>query len=136
MNSFISSKDCKIGFVYKLRSRNLSFGVFTGRGYIGIREKFDSTYLFEEYSYDEGGTAKALEEVGDLTKEITNGMLLLEHYPQCYCYNCGDILTSLPIQPDRIPWEHQNNKECPKPYATCRNYMPLMVALKHFEIVT
>lgn len=40
--------------VYAIRSRNLSVGVWDAnrKGFIGIREKFGSRYLFMEYHYD------------------------------------------------------------------------------------
>jgi hypothetical protein len=48
--------------VYRLRSRNLAFGVYDGdRGFIGIREKFGDRYLATEYL---GATAVALESKG------------------------------------------------------------------------
>lgn len=42
----ISISECKKRRVYKLHSRNLSFGVFDGdTGFIGIRTKFGSRFL-------------------------------------------------------------------------------------------
>jgi len=66
---------CQDRHVYRLFSRNLSFGVFrmTTRGFIGIRRKFDSRYLFEEYHWDTGaphGTANPLEDVGVLPDDL------------------------------------------------------------------
>lgn len=56
---------CQKGSLYRIDSRNLAFGVFDGvDGFIGIREKFGSRYLFSEYHYDTGapyGTVKPLE---------------------------------------------------------------------------
>lgn len=46
--------ECVDRGVYEIRSRNLAVGVFrkaTG-GFIGIREKFGSRYLFEEYHWE------------------------------------------------------------------------------------
>jgi hypothetical protein len=43
-------KDCVAGRVYKIRCRNLRYGVYDGEdGFIGIRTKFGSRYLFTEY---------------------------------------------------------------------------------------
>lgn len=68
---------CKKGFFYKLDSRNLSSGVFNGNpvcpGFIGLREKFGSIFLFTEDHYDNGaphGTAKPLEEIEQLPDDI------------------------------------------------------------------
>lgn len=52
--------------IYKIRSRNLSVGIYNEvtKGFIGIREKFYMRYLFEEYHWDTGapyGTVEPLE---------------------------------------------------------------------------
>lgn len=50
------------GRVYKFQARNFSYGVWDGvHGFIGIREKFYSVYLFTEYHWDAGGTVTPLE---------------------------------------------------------------------------
>jgi len=72
---FISLKNCKDRFLYKIRSRNLSLGVFNiaTSGFIGIREKFRDLYLFEEYHYDTGaphGTVHPLEKLELLPEDI------------------------------------------------------------------
>jgi hypothetical protein len=60
--------------VYRLRSRNLEFGVFNGaNGFIGIRDKFNCRYLDTEYLADPPdfiGTARAIEQVGTLSNTI------------------------------------------------------------------
>lgn len=71
----ICIEDCIDRNVYRIRSRDLAFGVFrkgTG-GFIGIREKFASLYLFEEYHHDNGapyGTVTPEEDMGPLPPEI------------------------------------------------------------------
>jgi hypothetical protein len=50
-------------YLYKIESRNLSYGVFRGRtnGFLGIRYKFGSRFIFEEDHWDTGepyGTVK------------------------------------------------------------------------------
>lgn len=58
----------QVGRVYKIRSRNLQYGVFDGdRGFIGIREKFESRYLFKEYLADGG-------DFGTVTVESDTGI--------------------------------------------------------------
>jgi hypothetical protein len=43
------------GGIYRIKSRNLSVGVYDGKGgFIGIREKFGDTYLFTEYGWEQG----------------------------------------------------------------------------------
>jgi hypothetical protein len=59
---------CRNGWVYRLHSRNLTFGVFVqaNSGFIGIREKFRHKYLFTEYHWDTGapfGTVRPKEEL-------------------------------------------------------------------------
>lgn len=44
--------------LYKLKCRNLSSGVFNGAGtFLGLRTKFDSTYVFGEYASELLSTA-------------------------------------------------------------------------------
>lgn len=53
------------GRVYRFRARNFFYGVWNGEsGFIGIREKFHSIYLFTEYHADQpfGGTAWWIED--------------------------------------------------------------------------
>ena len=55
MSNYISLDECQKGGLYKINSRNLSFGVFDGNGgFVGIREKFSNLYLFTEYHWDTG----------------------------------------------------------------------------------
>lgn len=61
--------------IYYLRSRNLISGAWNPatRGFIGIREKFDSRYLFTEYHHDADpvvGTARPVEQVGTLAPHV------------------------------------------------------------------
>lgn len=60
--------ECKDRVVYEIESRNLIVGVFVKEraGFIGIREKFRSRFLFMEYHYDTGapyGTVRPLKEL-------------------------------------------------------------------------
>lgn len=51
----IPLKDCKKGYVYKIRARNFRVAVFDGKfGFIGIRQKFNDRYLFTEYHHEIG----------------------------------------------------------------------------------
>jgi hypothetical protein len=62
------SVELTAGHLYRLRSRNLPYGVYDGKGgFTGIREKFGDLYLFTEYDHSTGepyGTATALEDLG------------------------------------------------------------------------
>jgi hypothetical protein len=64
---------CKKRRIYKLISRNLSFGVFDGETrFIGIRTKFGRKFLDTEDHWDTGppfGTARPEEDVGIVVPE-------------------------------------------------------------------
>jgi hypothetical protein len=70
---YLSLAECVKGHVYKIRSRNLRIGVFNGTtGFIGIRTKWGSRYLFTEYHWDTGppyGTVHPLEDMGVVVPE-------------------------------------------------------------------
>lgn len=66
---------CQHGWLYRIHSRNLGFGVFNRMtyGFTGIREKFGHEYLFEEYHHDTGapyGTATPSEELEQVPVEL------------------------------------------------------------------
>lgn len=78
--------ECKPGRLYKIRCRNLLMGVFNGKegsqaGFIGIREKFNSKYLFTEYHHETGAPFGTVFGVIDTGVDIPEGMLLAEHLP-------------------------------------------------------
>jgi hypothetical protein len=66
--SWLPLSACVRGHAYRLHSRNLAAGVFDGKtGFMGIREKFGSRYLFTEYHTDTGapyGTARPVADLG------------------------------------------------------------------------
>jgi hypothetical protein len=52
-SSLLALSDLKKGRLYKLKSRNLLYGVFDGgTGFIGIREKLGSRFLDREHHWD------------------------------------------------------------------------------------
>lgn len=66
---------CIQGRLYKINCRNLSLGVYDGnQGFIGIRQKFNSKFLFTEYHWDQGpphGTVFGVVDTGiDLPEHI------------------------------------------------------------------
>lgn len=67
MMDYISQIDLQPRVLYRLKSRNLSCGVWNPgtHGFIGIREKFGDHFLFTEYHWDEPAfaTARPLYEV-------------------------------------------------------------------------
>lgn len=68
---YLEVEECEVGAIYKLHSRNLSLGVFDSKNcFIGIRQKFDSTFLDHELHWDRGGTAMPLEKIGEVPSEM------------------------------------------------------------------
>ena len=81
LTGFIPESESVVGHVYRLRSRNLSFGVYVGgRQFIGVRQKFDREYLDAEYHFGEpgdvSGTAVPLEDLGPLPDGIVGALYL------------------------------------------------------------
>lgn len=75
MSQKIPISECIMGRVYKIGSRNLSYGVYDGNeGFIGIRKKFGRRYLFTEYHWDQGppfGTVHSQADTGiDIPEDI------------------------------------------------------------------
>jgi hypothetical protein len=70
----IQRNQCKNRQLYRIRSRNLIFGVFheENGGFFGLRKKFNYTYVFEEYHWGNGppyGTVKPIEEMPETLPE-------------------------------------------------------------------
>jgi hypothetical protein len=75
LDNWISMHDCVHGGLYRLASRNLCIGVYSldRRGFVGVRTKFDDTFLFTEYHWDCGepcGTAKPIDMLGQYPNDI------------------------------------------------------------------
>ena len=69
---------CKNRVLYQIRSRNLDFGVFcqeTG-GFIGLREKCNYFYTFEEYHRDRGGRLGSVTPVKELPEVLPPEILM------------------------------------------------------------
>jgi hypothetical protein len=75
-DEFIPLADCEPRRLYLIHSRNLTLGVYdpAQQGFIGVREKFGSRYLFTEMHWELGaqgfGTVKPLEALELLPEEI------------------------------------------------------------------
>jgi hypothetical protein len=73
---WIPIEDCVKGHLYYIDSRNLELGVFDGtdkNGFIGVRTKFSSVYLFTENHWDNGrpfGTVKPYMDLGHIPEGI------------------------------------------------------------------
>lgn len=94
--------ECVRGHVYRIHSRNLSFGVFVPEkddGFIGIREKAGSRYLFTEHHADTGGmfgTVRPLEDLGPLK----DPRILLQEHLRSTCRYCGEPAESYEHEKD------------------------------------
>lgn len=105
----IPRENCKDRFVYRIRSRNLQFGVFQKEsgGFIGIRTKFGSRYLFKEYHWDNGppyGTVTPLEEL----RELPEGIEVRDSLGSM-CEVCEEDVVFEPGN----GWHHAKPSECP-----------------------
>lgn len=76
----IPMEECIPRRIYWLNCRNLGLGVYDGEeGFIGIRTKFGSRYLFTEYHWDQGppyGTVRGQEDTG---VDLPDNIPLKEH---------------------------------------------------------
>lgn len=117
----IPLKDCKPGYLYRLRARNILYGVYNGKqSFIGIRDKFNNQYLDAELHYEASrhfGTATPLEELVQCPIEDlrTNG--------DTECGECGAKMKYVHWGPDNprpdgntFPgkWQHLDKPECGK----------------------
>ncbi len=85
-------KDCIPGRVYRIRSRNLSFGVYDGKeGFIGIRQKFGDRYLFTEYHWDQG------EPFGTVYSQLDLGIDVPDNIPLAESLETIDKKTQRPV---------------------------------------
>lgn len=63
------------GRVYRIKSRNLQVGVYDGEGgFIGLREKFGSCYLFTEFHWDHDPTYGTVAEQEDTGHDLPDGI--------------------------------------------------------------
>ena len=68
--NYIPLDQCRNGYTYKIRSRNLSAGVFNAevKGFVGIREKFGHYYLFTEFHRETGAPYGTVSPEAELEK--------------------------------------------------------------------
>ena len=74
-DNYIKSEDCNHGFLYLVNSRNLKLGVYDKEvnGFIGLRDKFNSRFLFVEYHWDNESfaTCQPLVELEQIPEELS-----------------------------------------------------------------
>ena len=86
----IPIKQCENRRLYKIDSRNLKYGVYRAdtQGFIGVRTKFSSRFLFEENHWDTGepyGTVKP----EAATEYILPDEIILSEELDLVCSNCN-----------------------------------------------
>lgn len=75
----IPMTECKKGKVYRIKCRNLSFGVYDGNeGFIGIREKMGNVFLFTEFHHDQGPPYGTVHPIKELEIEVPSDILIKE----------------------------------------------------------
>ena len=96
----IPLKECKDGYTYKIHSRNLTCGVFRVKdaGFIGIREKFGSTYLFTEFHRDTGAPYGTVSPKTEIEK---CPVLDLRESIGTFCSECDKLVEFRPEYPDK-----------------------------------
>lgn len=148
-NKFIPKSECKDRKLYRIKSRNLLFGVYraaTG-GFFGLREKFGDVYVFEEYHWDNGppyGTVRPIEELPEeLPEQIEN----VECFNGALCSVCkypcdyvkwpegGNRKVLIGKSEIEVPgqWQHLDGTRCEGMGGTIRNNMALHKWLEEME---
>jgi len=78
MDNYIPMSECIFRRVYQIDSRNLSYGVYDGKGgFIGIRTKFNNKYLFTEFHYE------ASKDFGTVNGHVDISINVPENIPIC-----------------------------------------------------
>jgi hypothetical protein len=91
---YIPKEKCVDRAFYRIRSRNLTYGVYSAEtgGFIGLREKFGQIYLFEEYHWDNGPPYGTVTPQEKLDVMLPESFLLAEHFPGSWCSICKQEL--------------------------------------------
>jgi hypothetical protein len=114
---------CEDRRLYRISSRNFVYGVFSAetRGFVGIREKFGSEYLFTEYHFDTGAPfGTVIPQYA--TAFVVPPELSVKEYLGTECSECGGELVHDPDKPATLPamikggWRH-TSPGCDKPRA-------------------
>ena len=68
--------------IYRVKSRNLIIGAWSAerQGFIGIREKFGSHYLFTEYEHTASATFGTAWAMDDLGVDVPTVVQMVEHF--------------------------------------------------------
>ena len=108
---WLSLAACVRGHAYRLHSRNLALGVFDGKtGFIGIRDKFGSRYLFCEYHWDTGvpfGTVRPLDDIDT----VPAGIAIAEHLGSFDQRNGRPVAFDRPVKDGGRGWYYTDTGE-------------------------
>lgn len=97
---WIPKEACIKGRLYILRSRNLPMGVYNGEGgFIGVREKFGTFFLFTEYHWDNGPPFGTVKPVSDTDVDLPAYIELRESFAE----KQHDMKTGRPVDFDKTP---------------------------------
>ncbi len=78
---WIPQPECVAGQLYRVRARNFRIGVWTGEGFLGIRNKWGSEFLDTEYHWDSNGTVRPLEA---LPETVPDGIAIEGRNPDLF----------------------------------------------------
>jgi len=135
VKSFIPFDQLRIGSVYCIESRNLVVGVFTGRGFIGIRTQYNEKSLFEEYECSvsqDFGTARATRCLG----AISEGVQISEILDGSVCGGCGgEAVYDKHEEDGGKGWTHtvDGSPLCGPGFAVAVPNAPLFTELERYE---
>lgn len=112
MEKYISLDQCIVGRLYIIKSRNLKLGVFDGKdGFIGIREKFYSKYLFTEHHWDTGPPYGTTRPIIDLLTDVPHYIELKESCPTIDKETEREVDFDKPIKEDGRGWFFKDTNE-------------------------
>jgi hypothetical protein len=134
--NYIPLADCAFRYIYKVVSRNLTFTVYNGNGgFIGIREKWGTRYLFTEYHWDNGppfGTVCPIEKMDVLPEEI----LLREYEPTTDASSKRTVAFDAPKEDGGVGWYYIDTGEAdPNIIPVSGTYKPLLDYLEQFALL-
>lgn len=104
------------GRLYKIHSRNLSFGVWDGdKGFIGIRTKFGSRFLFTELHWDVDQNYGTVSHAIDTGLDVPNNIEIIDRG------GTVDNKTNKPVfyNKDKSGWSWEVNGEIDKSIWPC-----------------
>lgn len=101
----IPKSDCLDRVFYRIHSRNLTLGVYRAEtgGFLGLREKFGSIYVFEEYHWDNGPPYGTVHPIEALPEVLPSEIQLVDGLGS-ECNRCN-------VSCDYIRWEDGCERE-------------------------